>query len=171
MYMLLDTISKRVGQAGLVVASLLIVYMLVHILLEIVLRTFFATSTFSMDEYVGYALCGLAFFALSDTFRERRHIRVNILFGFIGRRTRLVVELLCHVLTFWMMSFLAQYIWRALVRDYTRGSVSPTIMATPLWIIDAVIFTGICMLLLQIFCSFLGILIYGVQEDQSEGVE
>lgn len=171
MYRVLDTISKRVGQAGVLLASLLIVYMMVHILLEIVLRTFFSTSTYSMDEFVGYALCGLAFFALSDTFRQGRHIRVNILFGFIGKRTRLVMELLCHVLAFWMMSFLAQYIWRVLVRDYTRGSVSPTIMATPMWIIDAVIFTGLCMLLLQIACGFIGTILHGVQEPTTEGGE
>ena len=79
---MLDTIAKGLSWFS----ALLIVYMLLHIVVEIVLRAFFDTSSFVLEEFVGYALAAMVFMALAATHREGRLIRVNLLAGAMGPR-------------------------------------------------------------------------------------
>lgn len=148
-------INRIAGNAGLVLAALLLIYMVCHISLEIVLRAFFASSTYAMDEYVGYAVGAMTFFALAHTFRSGRHIRVNLLISGLYGRAAVVVEVICILFTFAIGLFLARFIWRILVRDFTRGSVSPTMHETPMWIIDAAIFAGLVLFLVQLAASLI----------------
>lgn len=150
-------------------AMLLLVYMVFHVTLEIILRAFFDSSTFTMDEYVGYAVGAMTFLALSDTFRARRHIRVNLLLIRLKGRVADAVEAFCILLTFAVSTFLAGFIWRMLARDFERGSTSPTVNQTPLWLIDAVIFAGLVLFLIQLTAAFFQTFIYGYQPEADQG--
>lgn len=161
-----NRISHGAGTAAMWVSAALLVYMTCHITLEIILRSFFSTSTFSMDEFVGYAVGAMTFLALADTFRHRKHIRVSLLTGYLqGRSAALVVELICIALTFGVTLFLSRFIWRTLARDFSRGSVSPSLMEVPLWWMDAVIFAGLVLFMLQLLSSALVAMTDGVPED------
>lgn len=154
---------------GLWVAAGLLVYVVVHINLEIVLRSFFGTSTNSMNEYVGYATGAMTYLALAHTLAARKHVRVSLIRALPSPKLALVVELFCLGATFAVFSFVAWNVWRILVRDYTRGSVSPTLMETPTWYIDAAILTGLVLLLLQLVASAIDAVANGVPEDAVEG--
>lgn len=162
-------LNRVAGNAAMLVAALLMVYMVGHITLEIVLRTFFATSTYSMDEYVGYAVGGLTFFALAHTFRNGQQIRVGLLTSRLRGRAAIVVEVICILFTFAICVFLARFLWRMLARDFERGSVTSTLNETPLWIIDAVIFTGLVLFLIQLAASLIEVLRTGKTIDAPEG--
>ena len=119
-------VNDIVGNLAIWISAGLLVYIVCHISLEIVMRSFFSASTFSMDEFVGYAIGSMTFLSLAHTFRHRKHIRVSILQSFIKGRTEIVVELLCITFTFGITLFLARYIWRTLARDFSREpSVRP----------------------------------------------
>lgn len=62
---------------GLWISAALLVYIVVHIMLEIILRNFFGSSTSSMGEYVGYAMGAMTYLAIAHTFASRRHVRVG----------------------------------------------------------------------------------------------
>ncbi|RKF12991.1 TRAP transporter small permease [Roseovarius spongiae] len=159
-------INNMASAAAMWISAGLLVYMTCHITLEIILRSFFSTSTFSMDEFVGYAVGAMTFLALADTFRHRKHIRVSILTGYLqGTRAALAVELICIALTFGVTLFLARFIWRTLARDFSRGSVSPTLMEVPLWWMDAVIFVGLALFMVQLVASAIQAITEGVPED------
>ena len=146
-------VNDTVGNLAIWISAGLLVYIVCHISLEIVMRSFFSASTFSMDEFVGYAIGSMTFLSLAHTFRHRKHIRVSILQSFIKGRTEIVVELLCITFTFGITLFLARYIWRTLARDFSRGTVSPTLTETPIWLIDSAIFIGLVLFLLQLLTS------------------
>ena len=146
-------VNDIVGNLAIWISAGLLVYIVCHISLEIVMRSFFSASTFSMDEFVGYAIGSMTFLSLAHTFRHRKHIRVSILQSFIKGRTEIVVELLCITFTFGITLFLARYIWRTLARDFFRGTVSPTLTETPIWLIDSAIFIGLVLFLLQLLTS------------------
>lgn len=158
-------ISHGAGSAAIWISAGLLVYITCHIALEIVLRSLFNTSTFSMDEFVGYAIGSMTFLSLADTFRYRKHIRVSILTGYLQGRAAVLVELVCIALTFGITLFLARFIWRTLARDFTRGSVSPSLMEVPLWWIDATIFVGLVLFMVQLIASALQSITDGVPED------
>jgi TRAP-type C4-dicarboxylate transport system permease small subunit len=160
-------INDTAGNLAVWVACGLLVYMVGHITAEIIMRSFFASSTFSMDEFVGYAIGSMTFLSLAHTFRNRKHIRVNILQSFVRGRVAIAVELLCIAFTFGITLFLARYIWRTLARDFNRGTVSPTLTETPIWLIDSAIFIGLVLFLSQLLASAWLAVVDGVAEDKA----
>lgn len=162
-------ISEICSGAGIAVSAALLVYIVIHIILEIILRNFFASSTNSMGEYVGYATGAMAFLAMGHTFMSRKHVRVSLLRRFLRGRAAIAVELFCVATTFAMFAFMARYIWLILVRDFVRGSVSPGLTATPTWYIAAAIFAGLVIFLIQLVASALDTAINGVPEEHIEG--
>tara|TARA_B100001059_G_C17515045_1_gene417814 strand:- start:106 stop:612 length:507 start_codon:yes stop_codon:yes gene_type:complete len=158
-------VNDIAGNLAVWISAALLVYIVCHISVEIVLRSFFATSTFSMDEFVGYAIGSMTFLSLAHTFRHRKHIRVSILQSFIKGRAAIAVELICIAFTFGITLFLARYIWRTLARDFTRGTVSPTLTETPIWLIDSAIFIGLILFMTQLLASSFLTVKDGVPED------
>ena len=63
------------------VSAALLVLMVLHILLEIVLRSFFASSTFVLDEFVGYGVAAMTFLSLGYALETDSLIRVQLLLG------------------------------------------------------------------------------------------
>jgi TRAP-type C4-dicarboxylate transport system permease small subunit len=158
-------VNDIAGNLAVWISAALLVYIVCHISVEIVLRSFFATSTFSMDEFVGYAIGSMTFLSLAHTFRHRKHIRVSILQSFMKGRAAIAVELICIAFTFGITLFLARYIWRTLARDFTRGTVSPTLTETPIWLIDSAIFIGLILFMTQLLASAFVTVKDGVPED------
>ena len=158
-------VNNIAGNLAVWISAALLVYIVCHISVEIVLRSFFATSTFSMDEFVGYAIGSMTFLSLAHTFRHRKHIRVSILQSFIKGRAAIAIELICIAFTFGITLFLARYIWRTLARDFTRGTVSPTLTETPIWLIDSAIFIGLILFMTQLLASSFLTVKDGVPED------
>ena len=153
------------GNLAVWISAALLVYIVCHIAFEIVLRSFFATSTFSMDEFVGYAIGSMTFLSLAHTFRHRKHIRVSVLQSFIKGRAAIAVELICIVFTFGITLFMARYIWRTLARDFSRGTVSPTLTETPILLIDSAIFIGLVLFMTQLLSSAFLTIKDGAPED------
>ena len=158
-------VNDIAGNLAVWISAALLVYIVCHISVEIVLRSFFATSTFSMDEFVGYAIGSMTFLSLAHTFRHRKHIRVSILQSFIKGRAAIAVELICIAFTFGITLFLARYIWRTLARDFARGTVSPTLTETPIWLIDSAIVIGLVLFMAQLLASAYLTVKDGVPED------
>ena len=158
-------VNDIAGNLAVWISAALLVYIVCHISVEIVLRSVFATSTFSMDEFVGYAIGSMTFLSLAHTFRHRKHIRVSILQSFIKGRAAIAVELICIAFTFGITLFLARYIWRTLARDFTRGTVSPTLTETPIWLIDSAIFIGLILFMTQLLASAFLTVKDGVPKD------
>jgi TRAP-type C4-dicarboxylate transport system permease small subunit len=162
-------LSELCSGAGIFLAALLLIYMVVHIILEIILRNYFDASTNTMGEYVGYATGAMAFLALGHTFVSRKHVRVSLMRRFFKGNVAIAVELLCLALTFAMFAFMARYVWLILARDFIRGSVSPGLVPTPTWYIAAAIFAGIVIFLIQLVASAIDTVINGVPEEQVDG--
>ena len=159
-------VNDAAGSLAIWISAGLLVYIVCHVSVEIVLRSIFDSSTFSMDEFVGYAIGSMTFLSLAHTFKNRKHIRVSITQSFVGGRLAVAVELLCIAFTFGIVLFLARYIWRTLARDFSRGTVSPTLTETPIWLIDSAIFIGLVLLLSQLLASAYLAVAEGVPNDQ-----
>jgi len=159
-------LNDLLGTAAIWVSGLLLMYVVGHVSIEIIARSFFDFSTHSMDEFVGYAVGAMTFLALANTFRVRKHVRVSILQSFIRGRLATFAEVVCIVLTFAITAFLARYVFRTLARDWNRGTVSPTLTETPVWIIDSVIFIGLVLFLLQLVTSLFLVVRDGVPDPK-----
>ncbi|MBM6552090.1 TRAP transporter small permease subunit [Marinomonas ostreistagni] len=137
--------SRRLNQVSGAIAMLLIVYVLGHILLEIVLRLF-GTSTYVLDEFVGYAVATLTFLGLGYSLERGGLIRVGLIIERLPVSKRWLFDLFAYLVSLAMFSWLFSY-WQTNVwRSYKRGITSESIMETPLWIPQGLVLVGLGLL-------------------------
>ena len=67
---LLASVFRRLNQLSGALAMLLIAYLLCHVLLEIVCTSIIGTSTYVLDEFVGYAIATTTFLGLGYSLEE-----------------------------------------------------------------------------------------------------
>lgn len=139
------------------VAALLLVYILVHIVYEIVLRSVFSTSTFVLDEFVGYAVAAMTFLSLGYALNEGALIRVDLAVSHLTGRIRRWVELAVIAASFSMAGFCAYWVGRDALRNWNRGAVSESIAEVPLWLPVGLVWLGLVLLMLQLLAYFIRI--------------
>lgn len=150
-----DKAVSAISRAAGALAALLLVYILVHIGYEILLRTVFSTSTFVLDEFVGYAVAAMTFLSLAYALDKGSLIRVDLAITHLKGWPRRVVELFCIGSSFAMTGFCAYWVGRDALRNWTRGSVSESIAEVPLWIPVGAVWLGLALLMLQLLAYFL----------------
>lgn len=141
------------------IAGLLLVAMVLHILFEIVLRAFFSSSTYVLDEFVGYGVAAVTFLSLGYTLEHGALIRVNLLLGRLEGWTRRLLELLAASLTLALLTYFGWFFWIRVVRHWTRGTVSSSIAEVPMWIPEGLVLLGLALFWLQLLAYLLRMLL------------
>ena len=159
---LLIRFSQRLNELGAVLAALVIASMFALILYEIMLRAVFSSSTYVLDEMVGYGVAASTFLGLGYALNQGSLIRVNLVISMIKSRTvRRVLEMLCVILVSTINFLVLHSFGKSIARNFERGAVSETIAEVPLWIPEGVLFIGLALFTLQMLSYGLVILING----------
>ncbi len=144
-------IIQKVSRLAAALSALILVLMTCHILVEIVLRSFFARSTYVLDEFVGYGIGTMTFLSLSYSLESHSLVRVNLLLSRFGHKARLYAELICVAITIFVSGFLLCFFWKGVFyRDFVRHTVSSSISQTPLWIPEGMVLLGIVLFILSL---------------------
>ncbi len=130
-------------------ACLILVAMVLFILYEIVLRTFFDASTYVLDEFIGYGVATMTFLSLAAALNDNSLIRVNLLLAVLDKKSRRVIEVVSHLVGAALFGFVAIYFNKFVMRDFERGTVSNSVAEVPLWIPQAIMLAGILILIIQ----------------------
>lgn len=116
---------------------------------EVLARKFFAFSLKGVDEIGGYVLAVSTAAGFIYTLALRAHIRVDILFKYLGARVRAVLHVAAYVT---LCAFAVLLAWRGAVvwmRSASLDAVAPTPLGTPL-----VLPQGLWILGLAVFAAF-----------------
>lgn len=138
-----------------------------HILLEIVLRSFFGMSTQVLEEFVGYGLGAMVFLALGQALRQGALVRVDLVLGKLPLGLRRGVEVVLCAVTLAVMAFVMRYFWISVGRNYERGTISMTTAGTPMWIPEAVILAGMAIFWLTLLVYALRLVAGGAIIEES----
>ncbi len=155
---MLDRIATAINRIAAAVSALILGYILCHILYEIVLRSFFDSSTYVLDEFIGYAVAAMTFLSLGYALESGSLIRVDIVLGRLSQRTRRVMELFCIAATFSITIFCTWWVGRNVLRDWGRGAVSESVAEVPLWIPVGAVWLGLMLFALQLAVYFIRVL-------------
>ena len=163
-------LASFLSNLGAFCSAMMILFMAGMILLEIVLRSFFGTSTYMSDELVAYAVAASGLLSLGYTFKTGGIIRVTLLLGGLKNypRLRALCELVCIVLTFGAVSLLVYYMYGNVERQFLRGYTSGTMSGMPQWIPTAGALSGLIIFLIQLFSYFLETLLKGYTATDDE---
>ncbi|WP_417617475.1 TRAP transporter small permease subunit [Oceanisphaera sp.] len=149
-------VSRKLNQLAGLLAMGLILYIAGHILLEIGMRQFGA-STFVLDEFVGYAVATLTFLGLGYSLERGALIRVNVLLDRLPERLHWLPDLAATLLALFSFVTLAWYWGHNVWRSYQRGTVSVTLAETPLWLPESMVLLGMLLLCLTLLARALNL--------------
>ncbi len=142
-------------------AAVGLVYMVLHILYEIVLRSFFDTSTYVLDEFIGYSVAAITFLTLGFALEEGALIRVNFILTFTKGKVRRAFEVFAVGVTLVMTLYITGYFIFTVKRDFLRGTTSESIAEVLLWIPVGFVVLGLVIFALQLFAYLLRVLAGG----------
>ncbi|MGO1296406.1 MAG: TRAP transporter small permease subunit [Vibrio sp.] len=154
---LITALSRQLNRLSGAIAMLLIVYILCHILLEIVLRLC-GESTYVLDEFVGYAVATITFLGLGYSLERNSLIKVNILSDRLPERFHWLLDLLVSALSFVVFTWISYYWYINTLRSIKRGTTSSSIAETPLWIPETMVLIGLGLLCLTLLVRMLQLL-------------
>ncbi len=144
-------ISSIIAKGGAIVSVVLMASMTCHVIVEIVLRSFFNSSTYVLDEFVGYGVAAMTFLSLGYALETGALIRVNFLLVKLKNDViRRVVEQIAVLSTLCLTLFISVFFFKSIARNFERGAVSETIAEVPLWIPEGLVLVGLYILALQL---------------------
>ncbi len=147
----IDTCSKL----GAYLSSLAMLSIVGLILVEIVLRTLFHTSTLISDEYSGYMMVATIMMGVSYTFVQGSHIRITIITERLHGRAAQGLDLVVTLAALTLCSYaLYHSLW--MVQDtFSYKILADSLSETPLYIPQVMIPVGFLLLELQLVAHFL----------------
>jgi TRAP-type C4-dicarboxylate transport system permease small subunit len=134
-----------------VIAACALVYMVSHIAYEIILRSFFATSTFVLDEFVGYAIGICIIWSLGYVLEHGDLIRVGLVLDRLPERAQQLLTAVSALVACALSVGLAWMFWIRVARAWSRGTVSSSVAAVPTWIPEGAIMVGLGVFALAAF--------------------
>lgn len=128
-----------------VIAACALIYMVAHIAAEIALRAFFSTSTFVLDEFVGYAISVCVIWSLGYVLENGDLIRVGLVLDRLPQRGQDLMTAAAAFVTAAGTAGLAWMFWLRVARAWSRGTVSSSVAAVPTWIPEGAMMVGLCL--------------------------
>lgn len=160
---LIDVISRWAG----VFAVILVCGIAVLIVAEVFSRWVLGISLSFAWEFSAYFFAVSVFCGAAYTMRTGGHVRVALFRGMLNERGNHIMDIVATLIgagVAWFTSYsMIQFAWRS----FERGSVSPTIDATPLVIPQAAIAFGITLLALQLLARLIRLIIGEAPEDEA----
>jgi len=147
----IDTFSR----VGAYLSALFMVLIVALISVEIVLRTFFKTSTYISSEYSGYLMVAVVLAGLSYTLRTDGHIRITILLVKLPPQFQRYLEAAAMLMALLVTGFICYYAILMAVDAYTYEMTADSISQTPLYLPQALIPIGLLGLCVQLLAQLL----------------
>lgn len=160
--------AERLSTAGAVLSGAMFVLMTLLTLAEVVLRTFFGSSTLIASEYSGYALSGMIYLAMGFTFKEGAHIRITFLRDRLRGVARRIMEILCCLFAFVICGLSCRFTLDLAMSSYTRNLTAYTVAETPLCVPQFILFAGMCVFTFQIAAMLLALATAPIENPAKE---
>jgi len=112
------------------------------VILEIITRNLFNFSFEMSEELGGYIILGITFLSLPVCQVYRSYHHVQFIQTRLPPRIRAMSHLLFDVLSLMFCAVLLWQLTRYVLQSWHSGDVAPTLLATPLWIPQAVMPIG-----------------------------
>ncbi len=120
------------------------------ILLEIFLWNFFEKTTLIADEYSAYGLATIIFLGAGYCLKEKGHIRITLVLGFLPTRVARAITFAASGITTVFMGYVWWYLLKMLQGTMRYNSTSGTLTNTPLWIPQLLMLFGAACFMLQL---------------------
>ena len=149
---LIEKLSDWMSMVSAVILGL----MTIMILVEITVWNLFEKTTLITDEYCAYGLAAIIFLGAGYCLKEKGHIRITLLLGFLPERLSRIITFVSTGITTAFMGYLWWYLFKMVKASMRYNSTSGTLTNTPLWIPQAIMLFGAACFLFQLLATTIG---------------
>ena len=142
----IDKLSK--GSAYL--AGFILILLVLLILTEIFLRSFFDISTMIADEYSGYLYLASIFLSLGYAFSQDSHIRINIITSRLSKKINRKIDIFAAVITLGVLAFALYRTILFTYDSYELEMLSENVSETPLYLTQLAMPIGLTIFILVV---------------------
>jgi len=135
------------------VSAVILGLMAILILVEIAIWNAFEATTLIADEYSAYGLAAIIFLGAGYCLREKGHIRITIILGFLPSKIARIITFVATAVTTMFMGYLWWYLYKMMRSAFRYGSTSGTLTETPIWIPQLIMLIGAAVFLFQLFAT------------------
>ena len=137
------------------ISAVMLGLMTLLILVEIFVWNVFQKTTLIADEYCAYGLAAIIFLGAGYCLKEKGHIRITLVLGFLPEKLSRVITCVATGVTTVFMGYLWWYLLKMVRAAIRYNSTSGTLTNTPLWIPQTVMLIGAACFLLQLLATTL----------------
>ena len=145
----IDMLSQLAGIAG----ALALLAMILFVCFEVLSRWLFNEPTVWVNEYATYLLIAVTFIGLAYAQKEKAHIQVELLLGYLSTPARHRL----NVLTLWIgLFFIVFATWQMVsfnYQEYANNTRSWGLLATPQWKPELVVSVGYVLFCLSVLAD------------------
>lgn len=161
----LDSVSSRISTVCAVLSALGMAIMALGVTVEIVSRNVFNYSIQSIEELSGYLIVAITFFSLAVAVYEKALFRVEFLFERFPRPVRKVMDILFLIALILFLGLIDYQSIELMIGSYQGNYVSSTLLATPLYIPQALIPAGLTLTLVLVLFRLIDQIKNGMEDD------
>lgn len=143
-----ERLIHRLLQLEQALIEVMVVGMALLIFTEVVCRNLFSFSLMFTDELAGYLLVGLVFLGMPVALAKGALFRVEVLLNRMPAAARAWLELVFNLMSLAFAVVLLLQLWQFVVDSWQRGVRAPTVLATPLYLPQALMVVGTATLVL-----------------------
>jgi TRAP-type C4-dicarboxylate transport system permease small subunit len=132
------------------ISAIMLALMTLLILTEILLWNTLSKTTLIADEYSAYGLAAIIFMGAGYCLKEKGHIRITLILGFLPKRLAAVITCAATAATTLFMGYLWWYLFQMVQATVRYNSTSGTLTQTPLWIPQTLMLIGAACFLIQL---------------------
>jgi len=132
------------------ISAVLLALMTLLILLEIFLWNTMSKTTLIADEYSAYGLAAIIFMGAGYCLKEKGHIHITLILGFLPQRMAAVITFVATAITTLFMGYLWWYLLKMVQATIRYQSTSGTLTQTPLWIPQILMLIGAACFFIQL---------------------
>lgn len=129
-----EKLVRKIAYAGAYAGGFMLVLMFLLVFTEVVLRTFFHSSTLVSDEISGYLMAGGFFLASAYALLEGAIVRIDIIYNKVPVKIRCFLDIFIDAIVLCYTGILLRYTFDYMSKSLIKGSRSVSFIKTPLWI-------------------------------------
>jgi len=145
----------KFSSAAANIANICLLSALLLVTIAVVMRYVFNAPFHFTEEISGYLVIAIVFLGLADTYRARRHIRVDLVLIRLPQKVRSVLETSGHLFSLVFVLLFIWYTYQTALTSYQVGRVSFGIWQVPLYVPQLLIPIGLLTLAIQIIAHII----------------
>lgn len=158
---MLERIAAAIARISAALAGVVLVAMAGFTVVEIARRSVLGSGSNVLVEFVGYGLATMTFLGAAQAMREGGMIRVNVILHFVPPRVRRVLDAFCLLCGIAVIGLAARFVWLDILRSYTRGYETDSLVPVPLWLPPLGMLIGMTIFLLDMVLQMALVVVRG----------